>query len=103
MRTLALCLLALLAAPLPIQADDKPRPPHIVFFLADDLGWKDVGWHGSEIQTPHLDKLATSGVKLEQFHVQPVCSPTRCALLTGRYPMRCGLHTGVVRPWAKYG
>src|SRR5262245_33645686 len=102
MRTTLASLLALLIV-VPGQAAEKNRPPHIVFFLADDLGWKDVGWHGSEIQTPHLDRLAAAGVKLEQFHVQPVCSPTRCALLTGRYPMRCGLQTGVVRPWAKYG
>src|SRR5262249_12448840 len=77
--------------------------PHIVFLLADDLGWGDVGWHGTEIKTPHLDKLAAGGVKLEQFYVQPVCSPTRAALMTGRYPMRPGLQVGVVRPWAQYG
>ena len=51
--------------------------PNIVFILADDLGWGDVGWHGSEIKTPQLDKLAASGARLEQFYVQPVCSPTR--------------------------
>ena len=77
--------------------------PNIVYFLADDLGWADVGWHGGEIKTPRLDKLAASGVRLEQFYVQPVCSPTRAALLTGRYPMRLGLQIGVVRPWAQYG
>jgi arylsulfatase A-like enzyme len=93
----------LLASPPGIQAADSPPRPHIVFLLADDLGWKDVGYHGSEIKTPNIDRLAASGVKLEQFHVMPVCSPTRCALLTGRYPIRCGLQTGVVRPWANYG
>ena len=77
--------------------------PNIVYILADDLGWADVGWHGSEIKTPHLDKLAASGARLEQFYVQPVCSPTRGALLTGRYPFRLGLQIGVVRPWAQYG
>lgn len=81
----------------------QPLRPNIVFFLADDLGWTDVGWHGSEIQTPHLDRLAGAGAKLERFYVQPVCSPTRAALLTGRYPMRHGLQVGVVRPWAQYG
>jgi arylsulfatase A-like enzyme len=79
-----------------------PRP-HIVFLLADDLGSADVGWRGGEIQTPHLDKLARAGASLVQFYVQPLCSPTRAALLTGRYPMRLGLQVGVVRPWAKYG
>src|SRR5262245_25774119 len=86
-------------------ADDaaKPPQPNIVFLLADDLGWADVGWHGGEIQTPHLDRLAAAGARLEQFYVQPVCSPTRAALMTGRYPMRHGLQVGVVRPWAQYG
>ncbi len=77
--------------------------PNIVFILCDDLGWTDVGWHGSEIKTPHLDKLADGGAKLEQFYVLPVCSPTRAALLTGRYPIRHGLQSGVVRPFAQYG
>lgn len=77
--------------------------PNIVFFLCDDLGWSDVGFHGSEIQTPQIDRLAVSGVKLEAFYVQPVCSPTRAALMTGRYPARYGLQVGVVRPWAQYG
>jgi arylsulfatase A-like enzyme len=91
-----------LAAVLLAQADPAPRP-NIVFILADDLGWKDVGWHGSEIRTPQLDRLAAAGVRLEQFYVQPVCSPTRASLMTGRYPMRYGLQVDVVRPNAKYG
>lgn len=77
--------------------------PNIVFLLADDLGYTDVGFHGSEIKTPNIDKLAEGGAKLEAFYVQPVCSPTRAALMTGRYPMRHGLQVGVVRPWAQYG
>ena len=80
-----------------------PPRPNIVYILADDLGWGDVGWHGGEIKTPNLDKLAAAGARLEQFYVQPVCSPTRAALMTGRYPMRHGLQVGVVRPWAQYG
>jgi arylsulfatase A-like enzyme len=79
-----------------------PRP-NVVFLLADDLGYSDVGFHGSEIKTPHLDRLAAGGARLEAFYVQPVCSPTRAALVTGRYPMRHGLQVGVVRPWAQYG
>jgi arylsulfatase A-like enzyme len=82
------------------SASDRPN---IVYFLADDLGWADVGWHGGEIKTPNLDKLANGGAKLEQFYVLPVCSPTRAALLTGRYPIRHGLQVSVVRPWAQYG
>src|SRR5262245_48436391 len=78
--------------------------PNIVFILADDLGRADVGFNGGkEIKTPHLDELAASGARLEQFYAQPVCSPTRAALLTGRYPMRHGLQVGVVWPHAQYG
>lgn len=79
-----------------------PRP-NIIYLLVDDLGWTDVGWHGGDIATPHLDQLAGGGAKLEQFYVLPVCSPTRAALMTGRYPIRHGLQVSVVRPWAQYG
>ena len=81
----------------PALAADAPRP-HVVYLLADDMGYADTGYHGSEIKTPNLDKLAAQGAKLEQFYVQPVCSPTRAGLMTGRYPMRHGLQVGVVRP-----
>src|SRR4026208_624013 len=77
--------------------------PNIVFILADDMGFYDVGWRGSEIKTPNLDQLCERGAKLENFYVQPVCSPTRSSLMTGRYPIRYGLQVGVIRPWADYG
>ncbi len=84
-------------------ADAKAPRPNVLFILADDLGWADVGFHGGEIKTPAIDRLAAAGTRLEQFYVQPVCSPTRAAFMTGRYPIRHGLHLGVVRPWATYG
>ena len=97
-------LVAACAAPAFAQDDAAAAPrPHIVVLLADDLGWGDVGFHDSRIPTPHIDALAERGVRLEQFYVQPVCSPTRGALMTGRYPMRLGLQCGVVRPWAEHG
>jgi arylsulfatase A-like enzyme len=99
-RIASLLLLAIAASE--VSAAEAPRP-NIVFILADDLGSHDVGWRGSEIKTPHLDELARGGATLDQFYVQPVCSPTRAALLTGRYPFRYGFQTGVVRPWAEYG
>ncbi|EAQ82209.1 arylsulfatase B [Blastopirellula marina] len=101
-RSLILTIALTLASVATTFATDAPRP-NIVFLLADDLGGADVSWRGSPIKTPQLDALANSGAKLEQFYVQPVCSPTRSALLTGRYPMRYGLQVGVVRPWADYG
>ena len=82
----------------------QPDKPNIVFILADDLGYGDVGFNGGkDIKTPNLDALAASGARLTHHYVQPVCSPTRAALLTGRYPMRHGLQIGVVRPFAQYG
>ena len=84
-----------------LRADERPN---IVFIVADDLGRLDCGFMGgTEIKTPHLDKLARAGAILDAHYVQPVCSPTRAALMTGRYPMRHGLQVGVVRPWAQYG
>jgi arylsulfatase A-like enzyme len=87
-------------------AAESARPaaprPNIVFILSDDQGWGDVGFHGSEIKTPNLDRLAAAGAQLDQFYVQPLCSPTRASLLTGRYPIRYGLQIGVVRPHATY-
>ena len=85
------------------KAIGNESPPHIILLLADDLGWGDVGYQGSRIATPNIDRLARTGVRLNQFYAQPVCSPTRGALLTGRYPIRLGLQCGVVRPWAEHG
>lgn len=77
--------------------------PHIVLMVADDLGRTDVGFMGAkETRTPHLDALAKGGAILDAHYVQSVCSPTRAALLTGRYATRTGVYT-VVRPGAKWG
>ena len=85
-----------------IQAADQK--PNIVHIVADDLGWKDVGFNGcSDIKTPNIDKLAADGVKLTQFYVQPMCTPTRAALMTGRYPFRYGLQTAVIPSVSTYG
>ena len=62
--------------------------PNIVLIVADDYGFHDIGYHGSQIQTPTLDKLAADGVKLENYYVQPICSPTRSQLMSGRYQVR---------------
>jgi len=72
-------------------AEPKASGPNIVMIVADDLGWNDVGYHGSEVLTPNLDRLAASGVRLERHYVFPTCSPTRAALLTGRNPSRYGI------------
>src|SRR5215213_106519 len=74
-------------------ADAAPRP-NIVFLLVDDLGRSDVGFMGSkDFNTPNIDKLAHGGAILDAHYVQPVCSPTRAALMTGRYATRTGVYT----------
>lgn len=78
--------------------------PNIVHIVADDLGWKDVGFNGcTDIKTPNLDALAAGGAKFTQFYVQPMCTPTRAALMTGRYPFRYGLQTAVIPSVSEYG
>ena len=76
-------------------ADDKRSTPNIVIIIADDLGWRDVGYHDSEIQTPHIDRLAKAGVRLERHYVYPTCSPTRAGILTGRNASRFGIHAPI--------
>ena len=77
--------------------------PNIVIILADDLGWADVGYHGSDIETPNIDRLAKEGVKLNRFYATPFCSPTRAALMTGRDPLKLGVAYSVLMPWENGG
>ena len=81
---------------------DAPRP-NILFILADDLGAADVSYRGSDIQTPNIDKLAGTSARLEEFYTQPLCTPSRAAFMSGRYPFRYGLQTGVVPSAGRYG
>ena len=74
-----------------LLAAEAPKP-NILLIVADDLGWSDVGWHGGFGKTPHMDKLVREGIELDQHYVQPVCTPTRTALMSGRYPGRFGPH-----------
>jgi len=71
--------------------------PNIVIILADDLGWNDVSFHGSEIPTPNIDRIVASGIELDRFYVQPTCSPTRAELMTGKSALRLG----ITRPISK--
>ncbi len=94
---LRLCL-ALALASTALHGQAPPRPNFVVF-LSDDMGWEQVGFNGGkEVRTPNIDRIADEGVKLTQFYVQPVCSPTRACLLTGRYAWKNGME---VRPTAE--
>ena len=90
-------LTALLLAPLAVShADSIPgKRPNVIFFFTDDQGYGDISAHGNPIlKTPHLDRLASEGVRFEEFHVSPTCAPTRAALFTGRHEFKNGVtHT----------
>ena len=81
-----------------------PAQPNILILVADDLGFADVGFNGGKvIATPHLDRLAATGVNLTDFRSCPMCSPTRAGLMTGRWPARFGLMRAVIPPWSRSG
>ena len=96
-RALLLALLILLPAPVEAR-------PNIVLFFVDDLGWGDIGWNGNDlIATPNIDSLGRDGVSMPQFYTAAnVCTPSRAALLTGRYPMRSGMQH-VIFPHSQNG
>lgn len=81
----------------------KDGKPNLIVIMADDLGFADLGYHGSDIETPNIDKLAETGVRLERLYALQFCTPTRAALLTGRYPFRYGLQTAAIPSDGKYG
>src|SRR5262245_57546098 len=85
------CLLALLSLAVPVPAADEKKP-NILLIVGDDMGYADIGCHGcKDIPTPNIDSLAKNGVRCSNGYVSgPYCSPTRAALLTGRYQQRFG-------------
>ena len=84
------------------RAADAPQP-NIIILLADDLGWSDVGYRGSDINTPNIDRLAKEGMRLERFYATPFCTPTRAALMTARDPIKLGAAHAVFMAWDNAG
>lgn len=106
--SLALAILLLAACSDPTDYPGPPTSveipnPNIVLIVADDLGWHDVGFHGGEIDTPNLDRLAAEGVRLSNFRTSPACTMTRAALMTGRSAVRFGLWYSVITDSTTYG
>ena len=91
MSAMLAVLSTLLLSPHYASAQDKP---HILYVTVDDLGWKDVGYHGSTIQTPNIDQLAKNGFRLEKFYVQPFSGQTRA-----KYPIVGGQSAGFGPQW----
>ena len=95
-RIIVTALLAILSihAPAALHATDASRPPgkpNIVLIMSDDVGIGDIGCCGGPFKTPHIDALAKNGLRFAQCYSTPLCGPSRCQILTGRYPFRTGL------------
>lgn len=101
--TALFCLLLFSLLSISRAAEGPRQKPNILYILADDMGYADPEFNGGkQIKTPNLNKLARAGTVLSSFYVQPLCSPTRSSLMTGRYVAHTGVYT-VVRPHAKWG
>jgi arylsulfatase A-like enzyme len=100
-RTRLFCLFVFLVYATAGKAQQKPSKPNIIYIMADDLGYADLSCYGrKDYQTPNLDKLASQGVKfMNAYASAPVCTPTRVAFMTGRYPAR--LTVGLYEPIAE--
>jgi len=81
---------------------ENDKRPNIIFIMADDMGYSDIGCYGGEVSTPNIDKLAAGGIKMKTFYNNARCCPTRASLLTGEYPHEVGMGAMVTLPTAKY-
>ncbi|XP_067948351.1 arylsulfatase B-like [Watersipora subatra] len=95
-RRTGTCKHARLDSPRDYYRDRSRRQPNIIYIMADDLGWNDVGFHNHKVITPHIDALRAKGIELTQSYMQPVCSASRSSFMTGRYPSNNGLQLLVI-------
>jgi arylsulfatase len=89
-------------SPVKVNSQKSPDRPNIIFIMADDMGFSDIGCYGGEVQTPNIDRLAANGIKLRTFYNNARCCPTRASLLTGQYPHSVGMGHMVTLPKGKY-
>ena len=103
----ALTSLLFAAAPSVMSAQAGAAPartqPHLVYVLIDDLGFNDDWDRSPDLAWPNVARLAREGLSLEHFYTQPLCTPTRGALMSGRWPVRLGLQDGVIEGGENYG
>ncbi len=91
---LLISILLILGCGRTAENSSPERAPNIILIITDDQGWGDVSHHGNNnLHTPHIDQLAAEGASFTNFFVQPVCSPSRAELLTGRYARRLGVYS----------
>ena len=102
MRCALFLLLLLFASCSEHTPEVSANRPNVVLLLVDDLGWNDVSYHGGEIRTPSIDRLAEEGLRLERFYMMPQCTLSRASLLTGKLPMRLGVMKNL-RPADEWG
>ncbi|CAG2171308.1 unnamed protein product [Oppiella nova] len=88
--------LILLSYTITCMGGKRSAPPNVIVFMTDDMGWADVGYHSDHVLTPNIDTLAADGIILNQYYTQPLCSPSRGALLTGVHPIHTGLQNCVI-------
>jgi arylsulfatase A-like enzyme len=96
LKLLGLSMAGLMTVPSGCSGPDQattrnPDKPNIIIIIPDDLGWSDVGYHGSDVRTPNIDMLARSGIRFNQHYVMPTCTPSRVSLMTGLYASRYGI------------
>ena len=106
MPTLSFWLLVALLLPAhgPVAGSHRLKPrPSVLFVLSDDLGYANLGYHQPFVQTPHIDRIARAGIRLESYYVQPICSPTRSSLMTGRYTYRLGTQAEIIETYVPFG
>eukprot|EP00466_Bigelowiella_natans_P013094 jgi/Bigna1/37549/e_gw1.20.70.1 len=85
-----------------VEGDQKRK--NIILLVLDDVGWGDVGFHGSNFKTPQIDALAYTGVRLERMYTSPMCSPSRASIMTGRYAHKLGMqHYSTLMPGSRAG
>lgn len=92
MKNIIPALLVLMAAATPAVAQ-QPQKPNVVFILVDNVGWGDFGVYGGTTATPRIDKLASEGIRFNNYNVEVQCTPSRSAIMTGRHPVRSGTYT----------